>query len=307
MGLQPAAASLLLDEARRRPFSGSVATLGRQHVYFTYDMLAERAARARVKLAPGPITLHREPMLARQGFLSDDSFLATLGFSHCVRIDVSDYEASEEIFDLNADETPLHLVGRFDVVLDTGTLEHVFHVPNALKHLYRLVKPGGRIIHNTPASNHLDHGFWMFSPTLFQDYYAANGFEINAIRLVRFTPRHTSDPWLVYDYTPGYLTGDVMWGGLDDAMYSTFVVVTKTPGSTCDRIPQQGWYLRRWGESPDSAGAEPGKAAALLRRVEGSRLLTLAAKGLIRSWRATEPLRKRIRRKGLGLKPVARY
>ena len=307
MGLHPAAASLLLDEARRRPFSGSVATLGRQHVYFTYDMLAARAAQAGVRLTSAEITPHREPALAKQGFISDDSLFAALGFSESVRIDVSDYEAVEEVFDLNADETPAHLIGRFDVLLDTGTLEHVFHIPNALKHLYRLVKPGGRIIHNTPASNHLDHGFWMFSPTVFQDYYAANGFEINAIKLLRFSPRHTSVPWTVYDYTPGCLTGDVMWGGLDAAMYATFAVVTKTPESTCDRIPQQGWYVRRWAESPGDATAEPGKAGALLRRVERSPLLTLAARSLIRSWRSTEPLRKRFRRRGVGLKPVARY
>jgi len=306
MGLQPGAASLLLDEARRRPFSGSVVTLGRQHVYFTNNMLAERASRAGVRLTAAKVTPHREPDLAKRGFMSDDSFLAALGFTESVRIDVSDYEAAEEVFDLNAAETPPHLAGRFDAVLDSGTIEHVFHVPNALANLCRLVKPGGRIIHFTPASNHLDHGFWMFSPTVFQDYYATNGFEVNSIRIVRFSPRHTTAPWLVYDYAPGCLSGDVMWGGLDGAMYATFAVVTKTAESTCDRIPQQGWYVKKWRESP-ADDVEYGTAGALLRRVEGSRALTLAATGLIRSWRATEPLRKRLRRKGVGLKPVARY
>lgn len=307
MGLMPASASLLLDEAARRPFSGTIATLGRQHVHFTYETLAARAARAGVRLRPAAITTHREPSLAKHGFLSDEALFAALGFDESVRIDFSDYEAAEEIVDLNAAETPPHLVGRFDVVLDSGTLEHVFHVPNALAHLCRLLKPGGRVIHLTPASNYLDHGFWMFSPTVFQDYYDANGFEVDAIKLVRSSGRRAAAPWVVYDYAPGCLTGDVMWGGLDTAMYATFCVATKTADSTCDRIPQQSWYVRRWRETPEDADAEPGKAGALLRRVKRSRLLTSAAKGLIRSWRSTEPLRKRLRRRGVGLKPVARY
>ncbi len=307
MGLQPAAASLLLQEAARRPYSGTIATLGRQHIYLTAEMLAERAARANIHLEPVSYALHREPSLAREGFVSDDSFFAALGFANSIRIDVSDYEAAEEQFDLNADATPSHLVERFDVVLDAGTLEHVFHLPNAFKHLARMVRPGGRIIHISPSSNHIDHGFWMFSPTAFRDYYAANGFEINAIRIVRYTPRHTRDRWLVFDYLPHRLESDVMWGGLDSAMYGVFVVVTRTVDSTFDRIPQQSWYERRWTEPTDEPGDEPGKAGRLLRRVERSRLLTAAARGLIAGWRSLAPVRQRFRRKGIGRRPDARY
>lgn len=306
MGIQPAAASLLLKEASRRPFTGVAATLGRQHIYLSYEMLRQRAQQAGVELKSVSPTLHREASLAEQGYLSDESFLEALGFESSLRLDVSAYEAAEELLDLNMAETPSHLEGAFDVIIDAGTLEHVFHLPNAFAHLVRMLKPGGRIIHLSPSSNHIDHGFWMFSPTLFWDYYSANEFEINTVNIVRYTPQHTVDSWLIYKYDPGCLSGDVMWGGLDAAMYGLFVVVTRTTASTSHRIPQQGWYIRRWADT-GSSSETTGKADALLRRVQHSRPLTLAARGVISAWRSSAALRKRFRRKGLSQRPIARY
>ena len=46
-------------------------------------------------------------------------------------------------------------------------MEHVFHSPHAMRHLTRMVKPGGRIIHTSHASNFIDQGFYSFSPTFF--------------------------------------------------------------------------------------------------------------------------------------------
>lgn len=307
MGIQPAAASLLLKEASRRPFTGVAATLGRQHIYLSFEMLRQRARQAGVALNPVNATLHREASLAEQGYISDESFLEALGFESSRRIDVSAYEAADVLLDLNTNDTPSHLHDAFDVIIDAGTLEHVFHLPNAFAHLVRMLKPGGRIIHLSPSSNHLDHGFWMFSPTLFWDYYSANDFDINTVNIFRYSPQHTVDSWLIYNYEPGCLDGDVMWGGLDAAMYGVFAVVTRTPTSTYDRIPQQGWYIRRWAESNSTSGQTLGKADALLGRVQGSRMLTLAARGLIVAWRSSAQLRKRFRRKGLGQRPIARY
>jgi hypothetical protein len=39
-----------------------------------------------------------------------------------------------------------------------------------------MLKVGGRLIIMVPASNSIDHGFYSFSPTLFFDYFADNGF-----------------------------------------------------------------------------------------------------------------------------------
>ncbi len=314
MGLPKPAAKLLVREAARRPFEGSVATLGRQEILFGYAALQAMARQFGVVLQATEITLHREPALALEGYMSDGSFLRSLGFSEIARLDYSDYEEPDELIDLNADATPDRLCGRFDVILDAGTLEHVFHLPNALGHLFRMLKPGGRVIHFSPSSNHLDHGFYMFSPTLFWDYYSANEFEINAFNLYRYTPLR--DEWSIYEYRPDCLALDVKWGGLDRAMYGVHVVATRTAGSTGHRIPQQGWYLQRWQEAKAQPSARPGD---LLHEPEGTkarRLMDLtrrnpfvhrlACKAIVR-WRSFVNRWRRARRKGIGLKLIARY
>ena len=63
-----------------------------------------------MRLTAAKVTPHREPALAKQGFMSDDSFLAALGFAESVRIDVSDYEAAEEIFDRPSEEYTRDLI-----------------------------------------------------------------------------------------------------------------------------------------------------------------------------------------------------
>ena len=91
MGLARAAVHLLMTEASSRPFSGSIVTLGRQHVYVTANETVAMAAEQGVRLASIPVELHREPSLSKQGFVSDDWLLKSLGFDEIVRVDYSDY------------------------------------------------------------------------------------------------------------------------------------------------------------------------------------------------------------------------
>lgn len=314
MGLPKPSALLLLREAARRPFSGTVATLGRQDILFDHAWLQRTAASMGVTLRPTDITPHREPALALRGFISDDSFLKSLGFAEIVRLDYSEFEAPDYLLDLNSPHTPDDLRQRFDTVLDGGTLEHVFHLPHALRHLFEMLKPNGRVIHFSPSANHLDHGFYMFCPTLFWDYYTANQFEINAFCLYRYRPNR--DRWDVYHYQPEALDPGVRWGGLDDAMYGVHVVATRTAISTGDRIPQQGWYLKRWEEAKAQAPSPPGelfseppgtKARRLMDLTRNHpRLYRLACQLIVR-WRAFVNRRRQARHRGLGLKFVGRF
>ena len=123
MGLPKAAVNLLLNESLERPFSGSIATLGRQHVYISGAEFQALASIAGVSPVPVEAQLHREPRLRACGYLSDDSLYQMLGFSRSVRIDQSAYEAAEEHLNLNAKETPAALCDAFDVVLDSGTID----------------------------------------------------------------------------------------------------------------------------------------------------------------------------------------
>jgi hypothetical protein len=94
------------------------------------------------------------------------SFFSRLGFTAAESLDVSSHEGAQHIFDLNEDRLPAHLVGRFSAVLNGGTLEHVFHVPNALSSMTAMLEPHGYVIHLLPCNGYVDHGFYQISPTL---------------------------------------------------------------------------------------------------------------------------------------------
>ncbi len=293
MGLARAAVNLLLLEASRRPFGGSIVTLGRQHVYLTGNEVREMARQHGVPLQPIRDELHREPHLAAQGFLSDDCLLQMIGFGQITRVDYSDYEAPDEILDLNALETPETLRGKFDVVLDTGTIEHVFDIAAALRHCCRMAKPGGRVIHLTPSSNCVEHGFHSISPTLFADFYAASRFEVNRVYLCRIPLDLPRGVWRVYDYfnSPRFIP----LGQLDNKIWFTFCVVTAGENSA-PAIPQQWIYVQTWqrsqegaaGSGQNSRSSEPpdSRAGRLLSRLEGRPMLTRWATGLISRWRS---------------------
>jgi hypothetical protein len=223
--------ALMLEEAGRRPFSGSVATLGKQTVPVPSEQLSQLFQKFSLtpKMAFGS---------GRQA-LDDQVFFKALGFAQVHSFDYSDYEGATYVYDLNSEKPPDSFVERYDVVFDSGTMEHIFHIPNVLRNIFRMTKVGGRVIFFSPCSNQVDHGLYMFSPTLFFDYYSANGFKIETLYVVRYT----SDPddlWDIYEYTPG--TWHDLTGRLGDHLYAVFFVATKGPASTCDVIPQQGYY-----------------------------------------------------------------
>ena len=88
-------------------------------------------------------------------------------------IDVEQFEGMERIVDLNYP----HDLGKFDVVLDPGTLEHCWNIGQAWMNVANAIKPGGRIMHVSPVTM-VNHGFWNFCPTAFFDFYTQNGWVI---------------------------------------------------------------------------------------------------------------------------------
>jgi SAM-dependent methyltransferase len=247
----------MLREHKRRPFAGSVLCLGQPDVYFGYNQLRRMAATIDVELSPGvEVTPSHNPHFASLGYMSGETLFRSFGFESVHALDYSDFEGAAIIHDLNDPDLPDALHGKFDVVIDHGTLEHVFHIPNALRNLFLLLKTGGRLIHAAPTSNFVDHGFYMFSPTFFFDFYVTNEWEINSIYVVCMTPRQETEPFFYTEYEPGSFD-NVSYGGLGPGMYSTLSFLTKTSRSTGDRIPQQGVYRRdpRW--MPTSSPSVP--------------------------------------------------
>lgn len=254
----------ILEEHRERAFGGRLLLLGMADVYFSQLQLERMARTARVDLATGvQITPSHAQVLADKGYISGDSLFRQLKFSEIDVLDVSAFEGATIQFDLNSEETPANLVERFDVIIDHGTLEHVFHLPNALRNLNRMLRTGGRIVHSAPSGNFFDHGFYMFQPTLFLDYYTANGWDMKSVKVAQYTPDQESDPAFFADYEPGLFQA-VSYGGMDDKLYITVCVAMKRELSRSDAIPTQGIYAQMAGWSAQVSGHHP--AASLLRR-----------------------------------------
>ena len=111
----------------------------------------------------------------REGFA--DPFLRALGLTELTHLDVDGREGAQILHDLN-NEIPREHWDKFDLVLDNGTLEHVYNLPMALKNCIRLVKPGGYVVVMVPANNQCGHGFVQLSPEMFyRTFSKENGFD----------------------------------------------------------------------------------------------------------------------------------
>ena len=119
-------------------------------------------------------------------FQTASEFFKLLGFSEVSALDISDYEGANIVADLNDPDLPSKVSRQFDLVYDSGTIEHIFDAPTALRSIAKLVKVGGAVVHATPCNGFVDHGFWQVSPDLYKAFYAHAGFDILTVALFVF-------------------------------------------------------------------------------------------------------------------------
>lgn len=168
-----------LKEGQREDFADKrILMLGKQSLQLRLDELCWLADRLHYPLTKTEIAFDGE------GNLDSSCFFRMLGFAEVYALDYSDYEDADFIFDLNSANLPEELKRRFDYILDGGTLEHVYHVPNALSNIVGMLRVGGKVFHYIPAERYVDHGFYSFSPCLLHDFYEANRFFIEDISIL---------------------------------------------------------------------------------------------------------------------------
>lgn len=88
-------------------------------------------------------------------------------------IDREKREGCEVPADLN-DPWGVH---EWDLVIDPGTSEHCFNIPQAIVNLASAVKVGGVISQALPMAM-FNHGYWNVNPVALLDFYELNGFTI---------------------------------------------------------------------------------------------------------------------------------
>ena len=174
MGLDINAVRFLIDARKRGVDFGEVITLGRQDLnVFPAKMVEVLEAH---DFSAAAFKGDAKALYAEPCFLS-------LGAKKVHSLDASDFEGATFVQDLNQ---PLvsALKERFDLVVDGGTLEHVFNFPLALRSCMEMVKPGGHILFHTCANNWCGHGFYQFSPELFYRALSPeNGYELTRMIL----------------------------------------------------------------------------------------------------------------------------
>ena len=170
MGLDLHSVQFLLRAHKQGVQFGSVLTVGRLKL----DVFPEKV-RQLLQQNGLPDEPFRNPK-PDSGFAED--FFRCLGAKNVETLDASAYEGASLVHDLNR-PIPADWKGRYDVVCDGGTLEHVFNFPVALRNCMELVCPGGCLFLDSPGNNWFGHGFYQFSPELFYRALAEeNGYEV---------------------------------------------------------------------------------------------------------------------------------
>ena len=122
--------------------------------------------------------------------------------------------------------------GKYDLLVDGGTMEHCFNIKEVLSNSVRLLKLGGYVHLINPTSGCIDHGFYQFSPTLFLDFFSANGFEEMEMNIL------VGNKYLI-NYDSNYLPCDYLgYDGLINFM------AKKTKEVDEIRMPIQNYYTK---------------------------------------------------------------
>lgn len=241
-------------------------TLGRQRLYVSQPELATLANRYRPDL-------RRRLADLRDGEPADPFLTRFLDIRELHALDHSDYEGAAVTHDLNL-PLPRRLHEQFDVVIDSGTLEHVFNLPVAVASCMELVKRGGTLFLASPANNMCGHGFYQFSPELwFRLFRNVNGFTLTRLALVthpfpgiELSPRHTwydvTDPADLHVRVPLMTATPTIM--MLEAKRVDVLPILVTP-------PQQSDYVARWraGDRPAEAGRR-GVVRSIFRRLPRS-------------------------------------
>jgi hypothetical protein len=127
----------------------------------------------------------------------------SLGATEVRSIDASDFEEASDIHDLN-EPLPDHLAGRFTVAVESGTVEHVFNLTEALRSAMRLPEVGGHLVFMTVCNNAPGHGMHQLAPELLYRVFSPDhGYVVK-----RFLLREALGDWHQVRYPDWYEVRD---------------------------------------------------------------------------------------------------
>jgi len=113
-----------------------------------------------------------------------ETFLHDLGFGHIDSIDNSSYEGASIIHNMNY---PIpNDFKKYDFVLDGGTTEHIFNIPQVCENIIELLNVGGIYLAITPNNNLSGHGMYQFSPEFYLSSFSKPyGMEVQELYIAK--------------------------------------------------------------------------------------------------------------------------
>lgn len=159
------------------------AMLGRQEFHLSLRQLASHLLQFDYQDVE---ELAQQMLTGANGFA--DPLLRQLGADVLDSFDYSEFEGANQLHDFNEPISEKYKK-RYSVVIDGGTLEHVFHFPTAIRNCMEMLEVGGHFLGITPANNFMGHGFYQFSPEMyFRIFHEHNGFQIRKLILFEQKP-----------------------------------------------------------------------------------------------------------------------
>jgi hypothetical protein len=176
MAIGPTHIEWLSHLARRSAFSPRTAVLdlGPQDIQIDRESLhrvacrhvsperAEQAMQAIFAGAPAP-----QPDAQK-------AFYAIFGAESYRSVDLCDPRATYAA-DLNQ---PLPDLGRYDLITNFGTTEHVFNIGGTFASIHRLLKTNGVQLHAVPGYAYIDHGYYNVHPSAYLDMARMNNYDV---------------------------------------------------------------------------------------------------------------------------------
>lgn len=173
MGLGPPVLELYRQLKIRGALDGisEVMELGSQDFWCPQSNLVKALCAAFGCLAPGPELLNTNNVQQQPARLLYEA----LGIKyHCVDVDG---RVGTLVLDLNFDSTPEQHKGKYGLVTNHGTSEHLLNQFNVFKMMHDFARPGGVMVHAVPFTVHLEHGFFNYQPNFFECLARYNSYE----------------------------------------------------------------------------------------------------------------------------------
>ena len=275
MGLIPTICRTLILLHKRAGFEGPLLTLGNQDVWADYEQLKSFFDSLECPYAEAAVRPHTSRLLAQRSdagdFVHARTFFEMMGIEEYNDLDKFEDDAPSILQDLNA-PVPAELEGRFNLIIDGGTMEHVFDVRQVLENVVRMCRESGWVVHLSPSSNYVDHGFYSFSPCFFYDFYEANGFGEFTCYILQVNPDDLCEPSPYFEYTYGM----DMRGMLDpDRQILVFFAAKKLRPTGQLVIPTQGIYESSSKAATARPPADVPRSDSITERLVPARLLPL--------------------------------